>query len=139
MYIARVYEKIVGDGNIYKGINEGIARKCRTLAEYSAFVEKVREYEKGCRNLEEAIKKAINYCREHDILKEFLEKNATEVINMLMTKWNWDDALAVRYEEGRETEREEIARNALMKGASVEFVKKITGFDDETIRKLQET
>ena len=24
------------------------------------------------------------------------------VCNMLMTEWNWDDALAVRYEEGRE-------------------------------------
>ena len=26
---------------------------------------------------------------------------------MLMTEWNWDDALAVRYEEGREEERKE--------------------------------
>ena len=44
----------------------------RTLAEYSAFVDKVREYERECRILEVAIKKAIKYCREHDILKEFL-------------------------------------------------------------------
>jgi hypothetical protein len=207
MYIARVYEKIVGDKNVYKsqklrlprpeffvlyngaapcldkeelklsdsfekngfsgilekgtpalelvvkvininqGRNEGIARKCRTLAEYSAFVDKVREYEKECGNLKEAIKKAIKYCREHDILKEFLEKNATEVFNMLMTEWNMDTALAVRFEEGmekglvkgREDKQAEIARNALMKGASVEFVKEITGLDDETIRRLQET
>ena len=208
MYIARVYEKIVGDRNIYtskkvriprpeffvlyngaapyqdeevlrlsdafeeigtlgileqgspalelavkvvninQGRNEGIVKKCKTLFEYSAFVEKVREYEQGSGskeqraknkkegkdNLEAAIKKAIVYCREHDILKEFLEKNATEVINMLMTEWNWDDALAVRFEEGRE----EVASNALAEGASIEFVKKITGFDDETIKKLQE-
>jgi hypothetical protein len=120
--------------NIYQGRNEGLTRKCKTLAEYSAFVDKVREYEKETGNLEEAIKKAIKYCREHDILKEFLEKNATEVINMLMTEWNWDDALAVRYEEGKE----DVAMNALIKGASVEFVKEITGFDDDTIRKLQE-
>jgi hypothetical protein len=128
--------------NINQGRNEGIARKCRTLAEYSAFVDKVREYQKECGDLKDAIKKAVEYCREHDILKEFLEKNATEVINMLMTEWNLDDALAVRFEEGkeegRETEREEIARKAIMKGASMEFVKEITDFDDETIRRLQE-
>jgi hypothetical protein len=54
---------------------------------------------------------------------------------MLMTEWNWDDALAVRFEEGKE----EVAMNALRKGASIEFVKEITGFDDETIRRLQES
>jgi hypothetical protein len=198
MYIARVYEKIVGDKNVYKskvirlprpeffvlyngaapcpdkeehrlsdafeknglsgivekgspaleltvkvininqGKNEGITGKCRTLSEYSAFVDKVREYEKECGDLEEAIKRAVKYCREHDILKDFLEKNATEVINMLMTEWNWEDALAVRFEEGREDKQEEIARKAIAEGASIEFVKKITGFDDEAIRRLQE-
>ena len=76
-------ELVVKVININQGRNEGIARKCRTLAEYSAFVEKVREHQKECGILEEAIKKAIIFCREHDILKEFLEKNATEVFNML--------------------------------------------------------
>ena len=67
--------------NINQGRNEGIARKCKTLAEYSVFVDKVREYEQGAENkkqrkeiLAAAIKKAIVYCREHDIPREFLEK-----------------------------------------------------------------
>ena len=51
---------------------------------------------------------------------------------MLITEWNWDDALAVRFEEGRE----EIARSALAEGASFEFVQKITGLDTETIKNL---
>ena len=63
---------------------------------------------------------------------------------MLLTEWNWDDALAVRWEEGREwglqqgleQGREEIARNALSKGMSPEAVGEITGLDSETIRKL---
>ena len=135
MYIARVYD-------INEGRNEEIGRKCRTLAEYSAFIGKVREYEKGSGDKEEAIKRAIIYCRGHDILSGFLEKNATEVMNMLMTEWKMDDALAVRYkegrEEGRENEREEIARRALAEGASVEFVGLITGLDMEVIKKLQE-
>ena len=50
----------------------------------------------------EAIRLAVKYCCNHDILKESLEKHSTEVQNMLITEWNMDDALAVRYEEGME-------------------------------------
>jgi hypothetical protein len=127
--------------NINQGRNKEIAGKCKTLGEYSAFIEKVREFEKETDNMEEAVKKAVIYCRDHDILKEFLAKNATEVLNMLMTEWNWDDALAYRYEEGREEGREEgleeVARNALAQGASLDFVQKITGLDMQTINGLR--
>jgi predicted transposase YdaD len=57
---------------------------------------------------------------------------------MLMTEWNWDDALAVQYKEGMEYKQEEIAKNALAEGISIELVKKIIGLDDAAIRKLQE-
>ena len=199
MYIARVYEKIIGDKNIYasrlipiprpeffvlyngeaafpdektlklsdafektgslrlpekdalelvvkvvninQGKNESLVKQCKTLAGYSVFISKMREYEKECGNKTEAMTRAIKYCRENDILKSFLEKNGTEVINMLMTEWNLDDALAVRFEEGREEGiekgKEEVARNALAEGASVEFINKITGLDTETIITLQ--
>jgi hypothetical protein len=51
---------------------------------------------------------------------------------MLMTEWNWDDALAVRYKEGRQ----EIARNALTKGMSAEKVSEITGLGLEIVERL---
>ncbi|MDR2702268.1 MAG: Rpn family recombination-promoting nuclease/putative transposase [Spirochaetaceae bacterium] len=130
--------------NINQGRNKEIAERCKTLWEYSAFIEKVREIEKETENLEGAVRKAVIYCRDHDILKEFLEKNATEVLNMLMTEWNWDDALTYRYEEGieegmekgREEGRTEVARNLLSVGSSYEFVSKITGLDIQTITSL---
>jgi predicted transposase YdaD len=84
---------------------------------------------------------------------------------MLMTEWNMDDALAVRYREGREEgweggheegweegwegglekgreegiERgiEKAARNAIMKGLSIDLIHDITGLDAETIKNLQ--
>ena len=63
---------------------------------------------------------------------------------MLMTEWNMDDALAVRYEEGHEdgmekgleAAKESIARNLLAKGSTPEFVRDITGLDIETINNL---
>jgi predicted transposase/invertase (TIGR01784 family) len=68
---------------------------------------------------------------------------------MLMTEFNLDDALDVRYEEGWEDGREEgwekgrfngkleIARNLLVKGSSLEFVNEITGLDFDTLKDLQ--
>ena len=138
--------------NINEGRNEAVAARCKKLAEYSAFVAKVRSLEKELGSLEEAIKEAVKYCQRHDILKEFLELHAGEVLNMLYTEWNMDDALAVRYEEGHEegieegiekgreegrvNEKIEIARNLLAKGSTPEFVRDITGLNIETIENL---
>ena len=127
--------------NINHGRNQEIAQRSKTLASYSAFVGKVQEHEKEGLCREAAVKEAIRYCVEHDILKEFLEQNGSEVMNMLILDWNMADALSVRYEEGREEGREEgiekgiekgietTARNALAEGAAPEFVQKITGLD----------
>ena len=121
-----------------------IAARCKNLAEYSAFVAKERSLEKELGSREEAIKETVKYCQKHDILREFLKLHASEVLNMLYAEWNWDDALAVRYEEGIEegltkgrfNEKLEIARNLLAKGSTPEFVQDITGLDMETIEKL---
>jgi predicted transposase/invertase (TIGR01784 family) len=50
---------------------------------------------------------AIGWCIEHKVLEEFLKTHSSEVRNMLFTKWNWDTALEVNWEEGREKGREE--------------------------------
>ena len=149
-------ELVVRVININEGRNEGIAKKCKILGEYQAFIGKVREFEKETGDREDAMKKAVRYCRDQDILKEFLEQNGTEVMNMLITEWKMEDALAVRYEEGledgvekgreegreegmergMEKGREEMARNALAKGLSLEVIHDITGLDIETLKNL---
>jgi predicted transposase/invertase (TIGR01784 family) len=150
--------------NINQGRNKEIAEKCKTLGEYSAFVQKVRDFRKEADNLDEAVENAVIYCRDHDILKEFLEENAKEVLmNMLHVEWNMETALAYQYKEGREDGIEEgraegeargevrgraegearsmekVARNALAQGASPEFVQKITGLEIEAVKKLTES
>jgi predicted transposase/invertase (TIGR01784 family) len=145
-------ELIVKVYNINQGHNEEKLRKSRTLEGYSAFIAKAREYEAAGRDREEAMKEAVNWCTAHNILRQFFETNATEVVNMLMTEWNWDDAFAVQRMEGREEGREEgraaglekgreegvmeAAKNALAEGLPVEVIQKITGLGIETIKKL---
>jgi len=133
--------------NINEGRNSEIVNRCKKLSEYSLFMAKVREYKEKYDDLLKAIKEALKYCVEHDILKEYLEKHETEVINMLYTEWNLDTALEVRYEEGfedgedkgREEGRREkltIVRNLLAKGSTPEFVSEITGLSLDEIAKL---
>jgi len=133
-------ELVVKLYNINEGKNAEIASRCKTLAQYSAFIAKVRDLEKEGQPRKEAVKNAIYYCRNHDILKEYLEKHASEVYNMLTTEWNWDDAKEVwqreAREEGREENSKQVARNSLAEGLPVEVIHKITGLSTETIQSL---
>jgi hypothetical protein len=145
---ARVY-------NINEGHNRAMVQKNETLSGYVTFIAKVREFETGLssgkkpadvsrderkRIMKTAITKAVQWCIANNILKGFFEKNGSEVINMLFDEWKLEDALVVEREEGREEGREEreaeIAKNALVKGASVEFIREITGLSTETIQRL---
>jgi len=99
-------ELIVQVYNINSGHNAGILEKSRTLGGYSAFVGKVREYEQTF-PLEEAMKKALKYCIDNDILKTFLETHSSEVFNMLLTEWDTEEAKLVWREEGFEDGLEE--------------------------------
>jgi hypothetical protein len=88
--------------NINYEMNAEIVQKSKSLNEYSHFIGKIKENLANGMNLEEAIKDAIEYGINHDIMKEFLEANGTEVANMLLSGWNMDEALIVSKEEGFE-------------------------------------
>ena len=137
--------------NINEGRNVDILNRCTELAGYSTLINKVREYKNELGDLADGIKKAIKFCQKNGILKEYLEIHGMEVIGMLYTEWNLEDAIAVRCEEAREEEREKIrteereksrqdklsiARNLLTEGSTPEFVQKITGLPLEEIAKL---
>jgi hypothetical protein len=136
--------------NINDGHNEALVRRCEKLEGYSIFIGRIREYERRTAGKEAAMKLAIGWCIEHNILKSFLEQNGSEVVNMLLADWNMKDALAVQREEGIEEgmevgmergvekEKLETARNALAKGLAPELIRDITGLDIETIAGLAE-
>ncbi|MDR1903998.1 MAG: Rpn family recombination-promoting nuclease/putative transposase, partial [Treponema sp.] len=94
-------ELIVRVININQGRNEEVIGRCEKLREYSAFIATAREYEGRLRSREAGVRAAVKYCIEQRILEGFLKEHGSEVVNMLFTEWNWDDALAVRYEEGK--------------------------------------
>jgi len=126
--------------NINEGRNKIIMNRCKKLAEYSMLISKVHTFWNELGDLEKGIRKAIKYCHKHDILKEYLEIHGSEVLNMILTEWNTEDAIAFArgegHEQGRTEEKLEIARNLLANGSSAEFVQKITGLTLGEIKKL---
>ncbi|MDR2553962.1 MAG: hypothetical protein LBC64_00915 [Fibromonadaceae bacterium] len=122
--------------NINKGRNADIANKSPVLNGYNELIAEVNK-NRETMELAEAIVAAIKSYLERNILVYFLEKHASEVLNMLFTEWNLDDAIAVAREEaledgidiGRKAEREELFA-LLRQGYSVDEVEKKLGLKD---------
>lgn len=55
----------------------------------------------------EAIDKAVNLCIKESILAEFLIKNRSEVMNVLLTEYDMDAHMRATREEAREEARKE--------------------------------
>ena len=87
--------------NIDKG--HSILEKCRVLKEYSLFVDTVRKYEKE----DDSIKKAIRECIANGILEDYLKRKGSEVSNMLIAEYDYEEDMRVNREEAREEGREE--------------------------------
>ncbi|MCL1911571.1 MAG: Rpn family recombination-promoting nuclease/putative transposase [Leptospirales bacterium] len=128
--------------NINKGRNPELERRSKTLADYAAFISKVREYEKK-QSLNKAIESAIKYCIDNDILKEYLQQNSSEVNSMLTTEFDLDEYKEVirmealeegikkgkneGIEEGKEEGKEEVQNyilDLIEQGLSREEIKK---------------
>ena len=83
--------------NINKSKGAEVLNRCKTLDEYSLFVEEVRiqtqlDSENGFTN-------AVKICIEKGILKEYLQRKSREVINMLLAEYDYDTDIAVQREE----------------------------------------
>ena len=75
-----------------------ILKKCGILREYSQFIDTVRKYssEKG------AIKKAIKECIDSGILAEYLKRKGSEVENMLIAEYSYEEDIQVKQQEARQ-------------------------------------
>lgn len=94
------------------------AKKGRTR--YAKFVEISREFAKQDRDRKLALNKAIDYCIENKILKEFLGKYRAEVLGMLLEEFDEEKFRRTMREEGRWQATIEILQEM---NQSKEFVK----------------
>jgi hypothetical protein len=104
-------ELVVAIYNINKGYNPELLSKCEALYDYGTFVEQVRKRYAEVRKQglgrkvarEKAVRDTVAGYKKYGISEKFIKKFASEVENMIFTKWNWDDAKEIWQEEARET------------------------------------
>jgi predicted transposase YdaD len=122
--------------NINKGHNPEFAQRCATLDEYETFVAEVYKNEKELKQ-KEAIIKAVKDCEKKGILKDFLSKHSSEVVNMLFEEFDLDVAKQIWFEEGVEEGieqgTEKIARNMKTEGMDINTIARITGLSVDDI------
>ena len=130
-------ELIVPVYNINLGKNPEILTKNKDLREYSQFTAKVNEGLAADMDLTQAITAAIKYCREHNIMTEYLETHESEVYNMLMQEFTYKDYGEVRYDEGREegeiSKALSIAQGLLSTNLTIDEIARVTGLTREEV------
>lgn len=124
-------ELIVEVLNINVGYNEELKKACKTLSDYSTYVQRVRDYRKSGYSIEDAVEQTISDCIRDDILKEFLMKNRAEAKAVSIYEYN--------EEEHMRMEREQHYEDGLKLGeirGSVDTYREFNLSDDEIVVKL---
>lgn len=140
--------------NINAGKNEVLLEKCQFLKEYVQYICVVRDNiaKLGYNNLEEAIKSAIDYCINHNILKNFLLNRRSEVEKVTYIDYTYEGQLAL-FEEEKQTEIND-ARNAgieqgiaqsiaqsiermLKKGKTADEIAEFCGYDLSLVKDIE--
>lgn len=90
-----------------------ILKKCKVLREYSEFIETVKKY--AIEKRENAVEFAVKECIDRGILKEYLERKGSQVINMLIAEYDYETDIKVQREEAAEQARAEGMQEGMQK------------------------
>lgn len=93
-----------------------------TLQQY---ITAIKEF-KNCHETDGDMVKCIDNLIKQNILKEFLEKNSSEVLNMITYEITQEEYDEILREEGREEGKEELIKDTIIdnfnKGTSIELI-----------------
>ena len=126
--------------NINYGKNESLQKACKTLEDYAILVAKIREYAREMDDLSMAVHKAIQYCIDHDHLRDFLILNQAEVAAMSLLEGSWEeyaDSMDQELERLKESEKKlkkELEKVSREKDAEL---KRISSEKDARIKELE--
>ena len=129
-------------------------KACKTLEDYAILVAKIREYAREMDDLSMAVHKAIQYCIDHDHLRDFLILNQAEVAAMSLLEGSWEeyaDSMDQELERLKKSEKKlkesekALKKEVLEKDAELERVsrekdaelKRISSEKDARIKELE--
>ena len=129
--------------NINFGHNKELMDKCRTLREYSQYVDRVRKYAKRMR-IEEAVERAVTECTREGILADFLSSQRAEVIAVSIFEYNEEEEMrkirASEYKNGKEDGIAQGIKQGIEQGIEqgmVETCKELGVSFEQTVARLK--
>ena len=129
--------------NINFGHNKELMEKCRTLREYSQYVDRVRKYAKRMR-IEEAVERAVTECTREGILADFLSSQRAEVIAVSIFEYNEEEEVrkirASEYKNGKEDGIAQGIKQGIEQGIEqgmVETCKELGVSFEQTVARLK--
>ena len=129
--------------NINFGHNKELMEKCRTLREYSQYVDRVRKYAKRMR-IEEAVERAVMECTREGILADFLSSQRAEVIAVSIFEYNEEEEMrkirASEYKNGKEDGIAQGIKQGIEQGIEqgmVETCKELGVSFEQTVARLK--
>ena len=128
--------------NINRQNRHPVLEKCKTIQEYSIFVETVRKW-KG-KDPQNGFEKAVEECISNNILREYLKRKTKEVLNMLLAEYDYETDIAVQRAEEREIgfaegsyqTKLETAKNLLAMNFPTENIAQATGLTLKEVEAL---
>lgn len=139
--------------NVNLGHNKELMGRCRKLNEYASFIARIRGYLDRKYNLADAVSKAADECIEEGILADILRKNRSEVMNMILSKFNdklhyeslrkegYEDGFENGFEDGTANHLKIQVQKKLNKGYSAaqiaDFLEEDVSVVEELIEKIQ--
>lgn len=112
--------------NVNYGRNRKLLGNCKPLAEYSWFINEIRNNQKQGYTLEKAVDEALKCMPAEFLINEFLMIHKQEVQGMLDTEYNEAEVMELFKEDGRKEGREEgieegiIATIAILRGLKLD-------------------
>ena len=134
---ASVYmELIVTVHNVAYDAQKKLLLGCRALHDYTFFVDSIKQNIAAGMERADAIRAAMRYCIERDIMRAFLEQHKREVIDMVNFEWNQELFEEAKFEEGRVEGKVEMILGMLREKMPLETIAKISNLSLDRIREL---
>ncbi len=108
--------------NINYGMNKDLMAACRTLEEYTIFIDRVRRYadmNMSSAEMEKAVDKAVNECIKEGVLADFLAAHKAEVKGMILTDYDEEKTMEMFKREYRQDGYSEGVQDGYNKGEEI--------------------
>lgn len=129
-------ELVVTIHNVVYDAQKKLLRHSRALHDYAFFVDSIKQNIAAGMERADAIRAAMRYCIERDIMRVFLEQHEREVVNMVDFEWNQELFEEAKFEEGRTEGKVEMILGMLREKMPLEMIAKISNLSLDKVREL---